>query len=80
MSIGRPLGATAFLLMRMTWVFHKCATRCSSSYMERKYIMANIVTYRHRLFDSCTKAYWLQYCVIVVETNNSLNELLLALH
>lgn len=36
MRIGRPLGATAFLLLRMTCVFHKCATCCNSSYNERK--------------------------------------------
>lgn len=31
MRRGRPLGATACLVLRIMWVFHRCATCCSSS-------------------------------------------------
>lgn len=55
MTIGRPLGATAFLLLRIRWVFHKCATCCSSSCREKIPVTTNMNVTRPILsqYDVC---------------------------
>lgn len=66
MRIGRPLGATAFLLFRTIWVFHRCTTCCSSSYVGRKdkerYCELHCYLQAQDFWQLQYKSYWMLYC------------------